>query len=342
MPNVPKPIKDIEPEVPSQPFLDKQLYGRSTPAKKPKKAAAKARPSRGAPPPFAKLPDEIQQSVEALPPDQKHSAHGSKYSLAYFPGTQVRRPCGDRFGYLTSGRTRANTRLPFTAANRALVEALGAAMAAPGHDTLPDSTIDAGQTYAGQFIDHDITLDVSSSLDINTDANTIHNMRTPVLDLDSVYGRGPALDPFLYDIPTSGNPSAIKMQLGTNLSSGRGGPGGPAGRPGMGMPTDRDVPRLLGPAHTAIIGDPRNDENLIVVQLHHVMLRFHNAVVDQLVRDGFSGDIFVEAKRVVTHHYQWAVVNDFLRTVCGANAVTSAMSSVSAPVNSPFRMPVEF
>ena len=47
--------------------------------------------------------------------------------------------------------------------------------------------------------------------------------------------------------------------------------------------TDRDVPRLLGASHTAIIGDPRNDENLIVVQFHHAMLRFHNAVVDMLL-----------------------------------------------------------
>ena len=44
------------------------------------------------------------------------------------------------------------------------------------------------------------------------------------------------------------------------------------------------------------------------MQLHHAMLRFHNAVVDTLVASGFTGDVFVEAKRIVTHHYQWAVV----------------------------------
>ena len=72
------------------------------------------------------------------------------------------------------------------------------------------------------------------------------------------------------------------------------------------------------------------------------MLRFHNAVVDAVVASGFSGDVFVEAKQIVTRHYQWAVVHDFLTAVCGAPAVANALASVSAPSNSAFRMPVEF
>jgi hypothetical protein len=72
------------------------------------------------------------------------------------------------------------------------------------------------------------------------------------------------------------------------------------------------------------------------------MLRFHNRVVDTLVLAGFTGDIFVEARRIVTHHYQWAVVHDFLRRLCGPAVVAGALSSVVAPVGSPFRMPVEF
>jgi hypothetical protein len=44
----------------------------------------------------------------------------------------------------------------------------------------------------------------------------------------------------------------------------------------------------------------------------------------------------------VTHHYQWAVVNDYLKRICGVATVDTAMASVTAPVGSPFRMPVEF
>jgi hypothetical protein len=191
-------------------------------------------------------------------------------------------------------------------------------------------------------------MDVSSSLVSLTDASTIHNMRTPALDLDSLYGRGPALDPFLYQFPSSGNASAIKMALGSNLASGIGGPGGVAQQAGMQAQTDFDVPRLHNPGSvavpslTAVIGDPRNDENLIVSQFHHAMLRFHNQVVDMLLLAGFTGDVFVEAKRLVTHHYQWAVVNDYLKRICGQAAVTAATSAVVAPVGSTFAMPVEF
>jgi len=287
------------------------------------------------------MPDEVRASLQSLKASDR-TFHGSKFSLAYFRSSRTTSPCADMFGYLSAARIRKETRLPFDATSRALLEELGGLMGDPGRDVGPDSVIPAGFTYVGQFIDHDITLDVSSNLDVSTDANTIHNMRTPSLELDSVYGRGPALDPFMYVFPTVGNPTAIKFQLGTNSDFGPGGPGGNAGKPGMKTQVDFDVPRISAPANTAIIGDPRNDENLIVSQFHQTMLRFHNAVVDQLLSTGFAGDIFIEAKRLVTHHYQWAVVHDFLKRICGQPVVTQAINSTSAAVGSAFRMPVEF
>ena len=298
--------------------------------------------------PVGRLPEEIRETVQALRPGFRR-LHGAKVSLAWFPGPLVFSPCADKFGYMCSAAVRNSTKLPFNPATQAMLNGLGDLMADPGRETSPDSTIPAGFTYVGQFVDHDITLDVSSSLDADTDADTVNNMRTPALDLDSLYGGGPALDPYLYVFPSAGPATAIKFQLGNNRNTGPGGPAGSAGAPaGMQVQSDFDVPRLhdpLNPAsasHTAIIGDPRNDENLIVVQLHQTMLRFHNEVVDLLLLAGFTGDIFVEAKRIVTHHYQWAVVNDFLKRVCGMAAVTASLGSVTAAVNSPFRMPVEF
>lgn len=299
--------------------------------------------------PFAKLPPEVKASVPALSPALKRF-HGAKAQLGWFPGPALASPCADKFGYLSSPRVRAATQLPFDAAHRTLLDQLGDLMGDTGREAaIGDSTLPAGFTYVGQFIDHDITLDVSSSLDAPTDANTVPNMRSPALDLDSVYGRGPALDPFLYVFPSlSGNPTAIKLALGSNINTGPGGPGGNAGFGGMQAQTDFDVPRMHNPANTsqhtltAVIGDPRNDENLIVSQFHHAMLRFHNQVVDVLLAGGSSGDLFVEAKRIVTYHYQWAVVNDYLRRICGAPAVNAALTTVVAPVGSPFRMPVEF
>lgn len=291
-----------------------------------------------------RLNPEREISVEALRESVKRF-HGTKVPLSYFPGSVVNSPCADKFGYMTPAAVRNATKLPFNLGTQTLLGNLGTAMGNPAAAAGADSTIPAGYTYFGQFVDHDVTFDISSTLDAPTNAATINNMRSPSLELDSVYGKGPALDAFLYNFPSSGPPSAIKMQLGSNQPFG---PGGPAGGGAMQVQTDFDVPRVVNPlnpalsTNTAIIGDPRNDENLIVSQFHLAMLKFHNQVVDALVAAASPGDIFTEAKRIVTHHYQWAVVHDFLKRICGNAAVTAALGSVSAPINSAFSMPVEF
>jgi hypothetical protein len=61
-----------------------------------------------------------------------------------------------------------------------------------------ESGIPAAYTYLGQFIDHDITFDPASSLMRQNDPDALVDFRTPRLDLDSVYGRGPDDQPYLY------------------------------------------------------------------------------------------------------------------------------------------------
>ncbi len=299
--------------------------------------------------PIEKLPEDVKTSIRALKPETRRF-HGAKLSLSWFPFPSVTSPCADRFGYMSSAATRAATKLPFNVAMQALLGQLGNMMGDAGRDPNPAShnpadagvsSVPSGYTYFGQFVDHDVTFDISSTLDADTDANTINNMRSPALDLDSVYGRGPGLDPFLYVFPSSGPSTAIKFQTGNNTNTGPGGPSSNGAPGGMVAQSRFDVPRISG-TNTAVIGDPRNDENLIIVQFQHAMLRFHNAVVDLLLAAAFAGDIFAEAKRIVTHHYQWAVVHDFLGRICGAATVNNAMASVVAPVGSAFRMPVEF
>lgn len=299
--------------------------------------------------PVEKLPEDVKESVPALKPGVRRF-HGTKIPLYWFPFPWLSSACADKFGYMSSAAVRAATKLPFNVTMQALLNKLGAMMGDPGRDPNPSSqnpadpgvsNIPSGFTYFGQFVDHDITFDVSSSIDVDTDANTINNMRSPSLDLDNVYGRGPGLDPFLYVFPSSGPSTAIKLQRGTNTPVSAGGPSSTGAPGGMVMQTNWDVPRVPG-TNTAVIGDPRNDENLIIVQFQHAMIRFHNAVVDLLLAAGFAGDIFAEAKRIVTHHYQWAVVHDFLGRVCGPAVVNNALATVVAPVGSPFRMPVEF
>jgi len=73
-----------------------------------------------------------------------------------------------------------------------------------------ESGIPALYTYFGQFIDHDITFDPVSSLTKQQDPDGLVDFRTPSLDLDNLYGRGPNDQPYMYD--------GIKFRLGEKLT----------------------------------------------------------------------------------------------------------------------------
>jgi hypothetical protein len=189
--------------------------------------------------------------------------------------------------------------LPPFAPDDAALTALADSMAdTPGPDgDNPD--IPAGYTYLGQFIDHDITFDPVSGLDRINDPDALTSFRTPRFDLDSVYGRGQADSPYLYD-----QEDLSSMLIGANT--------GVENEP-------VDLPR--NQQGRALIGDPRNDVHFIVSQLQLAFLRFHNAVVDTLRFESEPDQLFADARRTVTWHYQWIVVHDFLARLVGQDVL---------------------
>src|SRR5690606_3871892 len=93
----------------------------------------------------------------------------------------------------------------------------------PGGAAGNNPDIPAGFTYLGQFVDHDITLDLTSLGDKEKDPLGIENFRTPSLDLDAVYGLGPDGSPHLYARnPAAGNKHGPKMLIGKTFDSGEG------------------------------------------------------------------------------------------------------------------------
>lgn len=177
--------------------------------------------------------------------------------------------------------------------------------------------LSAGMTFLGQFLDHDITFDPTSSLERQSDPESIQNFRTPMFELDSAYGSGPGASPHIYDQSAAGK--GIKFLIEEI-------PGATAVSAG-GFPRF-DLPRNT--QGTALLGDPRNDENLIVSQLHLAILRFHNAVVDHVVSDfGLTNteEIFTEAQRLVRWHYQWIIIHEFLEKTVGKPLVDDILKN---------------
>lgn len=209
------------------------------------------------------------------------------------------------------------------------------------------------------------------------------NRRTPALELDCVYGDGPPgqLGQRLRFNRERNIGLARKLRDGAKMRVGtvevvR----DPAGRPVGAIPPreadlNRDLPRIgtllaagvvrkedfpesLRKSGTleqrAFIGDPRNDENLVVAQFHVAMLRFHNAVVDWLQANDPHQDrrdvdgLFENARRIVRWTFQWLTVNQFLKTLLRPDVVERVINE-GAPLyrrqlretRGPY-MPVEF
>src|SRR5919202_1588289 len=77
----------------------------------------------------------------------------------------------------------------------------------------PDNpAMPAGFTFVGQFVDHDMTFDPTSSLARRQDPDAIRNFRVPALDLDSLYGSGPVASPHLYDATVDGGRTTFLVE----------------------------------------------------------------------------------------------------------------------------------
>lgn len=176
-------------------------------------------------------------------------------------------------------------------------------------DRRGNSNIPAAYTFFAQFIDHDLTLDVTSQLNSTRvqPPESIPNMRSMTLDLDCVYGFGPEASPHLYRdeklaVGNPINPRDLARVITTNSAG------------------DVDDVDDVG---RALIGDPRNDENLFVSQLQFAFHLFHNRLIDEQA----CGD-FETAQRLARFHYQYIVLHDFLARICDPDVYRFALERI--------------
>jgi hypothetical protein len=218
------------------------------------------------------------------------AAHGSALRGIDLPRRRGRLKQG-RFGFMFPSLPAYDVPLEAT-------DALAATMrdAANGSTTGNNNNLPSGFTFFGQFIDHDLTMDRETLGDQQSDPDGATNFRSPVLNLDTVYN---AMQPDGVSTGAMQDPAdPAKLLLQVN---------------GNGV---LDLPRNAD--GTACLGDPRNEENLVICQLHIAFARFHNRLVD-------GGLSFAAARRQTVLHYQWLVMTDFLPRIVGQETVDAAV-----------------
>lgn len=225
-------------------------------------------------------------------------------------------------------------------------------------DDRPNAVLPPVFTYLGQFIDHDITVNTDGDSEASKIGDPAELLRQPrglivanvmngrigTLALDSVYGGSPTLTPASRKLQAA-------LRDGPRLRVGSVAPVGE--RPTLPRDGGADLPRIgklieegvisaadlppaLRPTNAedpknamALIGDGRNDENLIVAQLHLAFVRFHNAVVDKILADANPApnddEVFRMAQRQVIWTYQWLIANEFLPAICPPVVVDSVI-----------------
>lgn len=263
------------------------------------------------------------------------------------------------FGYFLPPLDAPDNYLPSSATTVTELDTLGNLMVdqGPRDPAGADSDLPPVFTYWGQFLDHELTARTNAESTI-TNITTAHppvvsatvesqmkNARTPRFDLDSVYGGTPIGNTVTPDavkvVAGMRHPTqTAKMRVGTSID--------PGPLPDT-LDEHRDLPRFVqvqqsvkdaalalaqasmppadfakfqaGLEQRALIGDQRNDENLIVAQFHLSFLRFHNRTADFLANNntGWVAD-FHSAQTLTRLHYQWLIVEGYLRRQCD-NAV---------------------
>lgn len=243
-----------------------------------------------------------------------------------------------------------------------------------GNSVKPPKALDIAPiyTYFGQFLSHDISATtperngvfrafasgiiagIVDPVDIDsTDRpdkgkevlKSIRNQHSRPLTLYSLYGTGPfgasaPIRSFFYeDSPTfkTAPVAPLPGDVGTaivNVAA------------LVQVANGKDIPRSGGAIHLPLIVDRRNDDNLILSQLHLALMLFHNAAAATLSElplhaKSTPRKLFEAARKLVTWHYQWVVLHDFLPTLLHQGSVEAALRSPNI-VPRPDEVPLEF
>jgi hypothetical protein len=208
---------------------------------------------------------------------------------------------------------------------------LAAAMRLP-RNSIIGSNVPSGYVYFGQFLAHDVTrLKDADDKPVSqaSQLGELAQLRSPALDLDSIYGDG-------YDdavVPLNQGKFIIgaAVDLDNKLV------------PDSDLPRD---PRTLAP----LVPDDRNDDNLLIAQLHVQFLKLHNFFYERFRGGNWRlqpRQLYELAREQVVLHYQQVVLRDFLQRlldpVVWQHIIRDDRAALWDPrPGTPAGMPVEF
>jgi hypothetical protein len=164
--------------------------------------------------------------------------------------------------------------------------------------------IPAAFTFVGQFVDHDLTMNAVNLFEVQT--GDLANTASPLIDLDSVYGPRSLLDTVKPNklFRTNGQ---FRLKSHGNYHD-----------------LERDA---MGNGY---ISDKRNDENQLVLQVHLLIMRTHNAFIA-------SGLSRMEAYRETLFNWQSVLLNDYLSRILDQGVYADQRVQIQAPNFGNFR-----
>lgn len=171
-----------------------------------------------------------------------------------------------------------------------------------GPNLVTNPLLPAGYTYFTQLVQQELRVEFPT-LDRLRPASCV---RSVLLQLNSLYGA---------DAPRD---ECGRLKFGAGLDR-----------------VQHDLPRrasrrsddLTDPTHAnpASTIEPRNDHDLILGQLHLACAHFHNALID----GGFD---YTQAREQNILHFQWVVLHDLLKRLCGVSVIEGLLSGDLPPL----------
>lgn len=176
-------------------------------------------------------------------------------------------------------------------------------------ESLQPSDLSVAITFMGQFIDHDLTKNITNLID--DELGPVQDIASPYIDLDSVYGPRQPTDP----LPPFAGDRFVLVKLDDSNNA-------------------YDVPR--DSTGMALIPDGRNDENQLVLQVQILQLRVHNLLVKT------RNLKLPEAQRETIFNWQSVVLHDYLPAVLDPAIFEQVIKDIEAELAHPGRGPVKY